>query len=173
MAISVTDLPEKYQRQVMEKVKQQNDAKKLAVEAKKIADKVRNEEKKISKGNKLHAEKTNGYASKLEAKRAAELHLLEQAGEIQNLKEQVKFELIPAKWEEIPQIGKRGKPIKPKRKCVERAVCYYADFVYEKDGQKIVEDTKGYKHGATYEVFVLKRKMMMEIFGIKVIEVSK
>lgn len=192
MAISVTDLPEKYQRQVMEKVKQQNEAKKLAAEAKKIADKVRKEEKpspalrttspyfaggaedeKKLKGNKLHAEKTNGYASKKEAKRAAELRLLERAGIIRDLQEQVKFVLIPAVWEEIPRIGKRGKPIKPKRKCVQRELAYVADFVFidNATGHTVVEDVKGYKGGATYRIFVNKKKHMMEKYGIEVKEV--
>lgn len=173
MAISVSDLPEKYQRQVMEKVKQQNDAKKLAVEAKKIADKVRNEEKKLSKGNKLHAEKTNGYASKKEAKRAAELRLLERAGIIRDLQEQVKFVLIPAVWKEIPRIGKRGKPIKPKRKCVQRELAYVADFVFidNATGHTVVEDVKGYKGGATYRIFVNKKKLMLDKYGIEVKEV--
>lgn len=203
MAISVTDLPEKYQRQVMEKVKQQNEARKIAAEAKKIADKVREgktdshaalgmteepspalratspyfaggaEDEKKSKGNKLHAEKTNGYASKKEAKRAAELRLLERAGIIRDLQEQVKFVLIPAVWEETPRIGKRGKPVKPKRKCIQRELAYVADFVFidNATGHTVVEDVKGYKGGATYRIFVNKKKLMLDKYGIEVKEV--
>ena len=55
---------------------------------------------------------TDGYASKREAKRAAELKLLAKAGKIRRLREQVPFLLIPEQEHE--------------RKCV-----YIADFVYE------------------------------------------
>jgi hypothetical protein len=123
--------------------------------------------------NKLNAQKTDGYDSKKEAERAAELRWLEKAGKIRDLKEQVKFVLIPAKYEEIPRIGKRGKPIKPKRVCIERGLFYIADFVYidNATGHTVVEDVKGYKGGATYRVFAQKRKLMLEIYGIKVVEV--
>ena len=98
---------------------------------------------------------------------------MEKAGKIRDLKEQVKFVLIPAKYEEIPRIGKRGKPIKPKRVCIERELSYRADFVYidNETGEKVVEDAKGYKGGATYQIFVNKRKLMLEIYGIKIKEV--
>lgn len=81
--------------------------------------------------------------------------------------------LIPPKYEEIPRIGKRGKPIKPKRRCIERGLSYVADFVYidNATGEKVVEDAKGYRGGATYQLFVHKRKLMLEIYGIKVVEV--
>ena len=123
--------------------------------------------------NKLNAERVDGYASKHEAERAAELRWLEKAGKIRDLREQVKFVLIPAKWEEIPRIGKRGKPIKPKRVCLERGLFYVADFCYvdNETGETIVEDAKGYKGGATYRVFKDKAKMMFDKYGIKVVEV--
>lgn len=123
--------------------------------------------------NKLNAERVDGYASKHEAERAAELRWLEKAGKIRDLQEQVKFVLIPPIWEEIPRTGKRGKPIKPKRVCVQRGLAYYADFVYIDcaTGNTVVEDAKGYKGGATYRVFVNKKKMMYDIYGIKVVEV--
>ena len=127
-----------------------------------------------AKGNKLHAEKTaDGYASKHEAARAAELRLMEKAGLISDLKEQVKFVLTPAVWEEIPQTGKRGQPIKPKRRCIQREQSYYADFTYHdnKTGEDVVEDAKGYKGGATYRVFKNKAKLMLDKYGIKVVEV--
>ena len=125
------------------------------------------------KGNKLNAVKTDGYASKHEAERAAELRWLEMAGKISDLREQVKFVLTPAVWEEIPQFGKKGQPIKPKRRCVQREMAYFADFVYtdNETGQKVVEDAKGYKGGATYRIFVNKKKLMREKFGIEVLEV--
>lgn len=93
--------------------------------------------------------RTNGYASKKEAKRAQELHLLQKCGEISELREQVKYELVP----------KQGK---------ERSVCYVADFVYRytATGALVVEDTKGVKTDA----YVIKRKLMLFIHGIKVYE---
>lgn len=125
------------------------------------------------RGNKLNAVRTDGYSSKHEAERAAELQWMEKSGKISDLREQVRYELIPAKWEEIPQFGKKGQPIKPKRRCVERALCYFADFVYidNETGQTVVEDAKGYKGGATYRIFVNKKKLMREKFGIEVREV--
>lgn len=123
--------------------------------------------------NKLNAERVDGYASKHEAERAAELRWLEKAGKIRDLQEQVKFVLIPPIWEEIPRTGKRGKPIKPKRVCLERGLFYVADFCYvdNETGETIVEDAKGYKGGATYRVFVNKRKLMLEKYGIQIREV--
>lgn len=48
--------------------------------------------------NKYGAVKTRGYDSAHEAERARELHLLERAGKIHDLREQVRFELVPAAW---------------------------------------------------------------------------
>lgn len=129
--------------------------------------------KALDGGNKLHAVKTDGYASKHEAERAAELRWMEKAGKIRDLKEQVKFVLTPAVWEEIPRFGKKGQPIKPKRRCVQREQAYYADFCYidNETGHTVVEDAKGYKGGATYRVFKNKAKVMLDKYGIKVVEV--
>ena len=127
------------------------------------------------KKNKLNAEKCGKYASKREAQRAWELKMLQRAGKISNLREQVKFVLIPAIYEEIPRIGRRGKPIKPKRVCLQRELAYWADFCYTDNatGDEVVEDAKGYRNpaAATYRVFVQKKKMMREKFGIEVREV--
>ena len=125
------------------------------------------------RGNKLNAVRTDGYASRHEAERAAELRWLEKAGKISNLREQVKFVLTPAVWDEIPQTGKKGQPIKPKRRCIQRECSYFADFVYtdNETGEEVVEDAKGYKGGATYRIFVNKKKMMLDRYGILVREV--
>lgn len=127
------------------------------------------------KKNKLNAEKCGKYASKREAQRAWELKMLQRAGKISNLQEQVKFVLIPAFYEEIPRIGKRGKPVKPKRVCLQRELAYWADFVYIDNAtrEKVVEDSKGYRNtaAATYRLFVHKKKLMLEKYGIKVVEV--
>jgi hypothetical protein len=100
---------------------------------------------------------TNGYHSKKESKRAGILKLLEKAGEIQDLKEQVVFILAPAYYVQ----GINGKPV-----CVLREVKYIADFVYIKNGQQIVEDSKGFR---TKE-YKKKKRLMKSILGIEILE---
>lgn len=109
------------------------------------------------------------FDSAKEARRGAELQLLEQAGEIRDLRRQVRYELIPAQ-REPDTIGPRG-GVK-KGKVIENAVFYVADFVYiDADGQTVVEDVKGYRDGAAYKYFVLKRKIFLQKFGIRIREV--
>ena len=89
------------------------------------------------------------FDSKAEAARWQELQLLERAGEITELERQVEYELIPK------QPG-------------ERAVKYIADFRYkDHEGNTVVEDTKGVKT----PVYILKRKLMLRVHGIRVREV--
>lgn len=101
--------------------------------------------------NKYHNIKTNGFDSKKEANRSHELGMLERAGKIDNLKRQVRFELIPA------QEG-------------ERPVFFVADFTYFKDGALVVEDVKS---PATREIptYIIKRKLMKWIHNITIQEV--
>lgn len=121
-------------------------------------------------GNKYHARKWGGYDSKREARRAQELRLLEKAGRISDLREQVKYELIPAQWAEEPRIGKRGQPLKPRRRCIERACDYIADFVYRlPSGELIVEDAKS--PATRTPEYIIKRKLMLYVHGIKIVEV--
>lgn len=125
-----------------------------------------------TKGAKYNARKVvvNGetYDSKKEAKRSLELMEKERNGEIKNLQRQVKFVLIPAQRE--PDIvGPKG-GIKP-GKTIEKELAYIADFVYEQDGETVVEDVKGYKGGAAYNTFSIKRKLMLWINNIRVKEV--
>ena len=109
------------------------------------------------------------FDSKKEARRYSELKLMQRAGEIADLQTQVKFVLIPAQ-REPDSIGKRGGTIKGA--LIEREVAYYADFVYkDKDGKTHVEDVKGYKDGAAYNIFKIKRKLMLYILKIRVEEV--
>ena len=108
------------------------------------------------------------FDSRKEARRWFELRTLEQAGEISNLQRQVKYVLIPAQREMY--IGNTGQ--KNVGKVLERECSYRADFVYvDKQGHTVVEDVKGYKRGGAYEVFVIKRKLMLWRYGIKVKEV--
>lgn len=112
------------------------------------------------------------FDSLKEYRKFRELSLLEKAGEITDLKRQVEFELLPAQYEEIltGEVYKRGEhqgQPKTKRVCVEKAVKYYADFVYKENGKTIVMDTKGFR---TTD-YILKRKMMLYFHGIKIKEV--
>jgi hypothetical protein len=122
--------------------------------------------------SKYNSRKTsyNGelFDSKKEARRYAELVLMERAGVITDLRRQVKFELIPAQYEEYERISpKTGKRLKAGKKCVEQSVVYNADFVYMKDGKQVVEDAKGMRT----EKYIIKRKLMLWIHGIKIVEV--
>ena len=93
------------------------------------------------------------FDSKKEARREAELLLLERTGEIQDLCAQVKYTLIPAQ--------------KENGKVIERPVTYIADFVYKVNGETVVEDVKGVR---TKE-YIIKRKLMLWRYGIWIKEV--
>ena len=105
------------------------------------------------------------FDSQHEADRYTELKLMLRAGEITDLKRQVKYVLIPAK-REPDTIGPRG-GVK-KGKIIERETYYKADFVYKtRDGTEIVEDAKGYREKS----YKLKRKLMLQVHGIRIKEV--
>ena len=103
--------------------------------------------------NKYGAKKSGGYDSKKEHRRANELKLMQRAGLISNLREQVKYVLIPTQRA-------------PDGRLLEKECSYYADFVYTKDGVTVVEDTKGMR---TPE-YKIKRKLMLRVHGIKITE---
>lgn len=117
--------------------------------------------------------KVNGevFDSQKEANRYYELRLLERAGKIKDLQRQVRFELIPAQYEEVIEYTPKRKKEKTVKKLIERKLVYVADFVYTQDGKIIVEDVKGYREGGAYSEFVIKRKLMLYIHGIRVVEV--
>lgn len=110
--------------------------------------------------------KYNGmvFDSKRECRRYQELEILQKIGEISELRTQVKFVLIPAQ-REPDTIGKRGGKIKGD--LIEREVSYIADFVYVENDKTVVEDAKGMR---TRE-YILKRKMMLYFYGIRIKEV--
>lgn len=112
------------------------------------------------------------FDSKKEAKRYKELKMLEKAGIIHDLKRQVKYVLIPAQYERTSSVyvkgNNKGKP--KKGRLIERECAYYADFVYMQDNNTIVEDVKGYRDGQAYNLFVIKRKLMLYVHGIAVKE---
>ena len=106
------------------------------------------------------------FDSMKEYRRYLDLLSLQMAGEIKDLRRQVKYILIPAQ-REPDTVGKRG-GVK-KGKLLEREVAYFADFVYidTKTGEEIVEDTKGIR---TTE-YILKRKMMLYFHKIRIHEI--
>ena len=103
--------------------------------------------KKISLGGQT-------FDSKREFDRWCELSLLQRGKAISELQRQVKFELIPAQYED--------------GKLVERAVSYIADFTYydKAIGKTVVEDVKGVR---TPE-YRIKKKMMLFFHGIRIKE---
>lgn len=96
------------------------------------------------------------FDSKKEYKRWLELKAMQDEGTIKNLERQVSFELIPKQL--------------INGKVVERACTYKADFVYDFMGDQIVEDVKGYRHGTAYNVFAIKRKLMLWVHHIRITE---
>lgn len=103
--------------------------------------------------NKYNARKVEydgmKFDSAFERDRYIHLKGLEDLGIIKNLRRQVKFEIIPK------QDG-------------ERSANYVADFVYEDEtGKMVVEDTKGF----VTPDYVLKRKLLLLVHGIKISEV--
>lgn len=95
------------------------------------------------------------FDSKVELKRWLDLKILERIGEVKDLKRQVPYLLIPKT--ERPSGG------------FERECSYVADFTYtDKHGKPVVEDVKG---AATPE-YRIKRKLMLFVHGIEVLEVK-
>lgn len=107
-----------------------------------------------TKHSKYGAKKSGGYDSRKEHRRANELKMMQRAGLISNLREQVKYVLIPAQRDTEGNL-------------LERECSYYADFVYDRGGVTVVEDTKGVR---TKE-YVIKRKLMLNVHGISIVEI--
>lgn len=126
--------------------------------------------KRAKYGNKKCQYNGIVFDSKHEMERYKELLLLQRAGEIEDLKLQERFELIPAQYELCVEIYKSGphKGQTKRGKLLERPVEYVADFVYYdlKNGGLVVEDTKGMK---TKE-YIIKRKLMLYRYGLRVLE---
>ena len=88
------------------------------------------------------------FDSAKEYNRWVVLKLMERSGKVSGLRRQVSFEVVPAQ---------KG----------ERPVRYIADFVYDQDGQTVVEDVKGVRTGE----YVIKRKLMLWVHGIRIKEI--
>ena len=112
--------------------------------------------RKIERKYKNTPIEVNGYkfASKKEANRYKTLQAMVELGVISDLRLQQKFVLIPSQ--------------RIDGKLVERECSYKADFVYidNETGKTVVEDTKGFRT----KDYVIKRKLMLQKFGIKIKE---
>ena len=111
------------------------------------------------------------FDSKREYARYCELVLLEKAKKISNLRRQVKFVLIPAQYEKSSEKYKKGenKGTLKRGTLLERECAYIADFVYidNETNKKVVEDTKGMRT----KDYIIKRKLMLATYGIRINEV--
>lgn len=89
----------------------------------------------MKRRSKYGARKTEAggqvFASKREARRYVVLVTMERAGEIADLRCQVRYDLY----------GQGGLLRSPSG----RRLQYVADFVYERDGKTVIEDVKGMK----------------------------
>ena len=75
----------------------------------------------------------------------------------------MKFVLLPTQ-KGPDTIGPKG-GVKP-GKVLERELAYIADFVYTENGEKVVEDVKGFR---TPE-YRIKRKLMLYSHGVRIKE---
>lgn len=105
--------------------------------------------------SKYHAKKTciDGitFDSKREADRYLVLNGMEEDGLIEDLRRQVRYELVPA----FDVDGRHYRP-----------VYYVADFVYVEDGKEVVEDVKGMRT----DVYRLKSKLFARRYGMSIRE---
>lgn len=105
--------------------------------------------------SKYHAKKTTvdgiTFDSKREANRYLTLKSMEEDGAIEDLRRQVRYELVPA----FDVDGRHYRP-----------VYYVADFVYREDGHKVIEDVKGMKT----DVYKLKSKLVAYRYGMNIRE---
>lgn len=156
MAISVTDLPPKYQAQALKKYMDQQARRGVIPSAAAVQGPPR--------GNKYHNTPTERateggvvlrFDSQKEARRYDHLVLRLQAGEIQDLRLQVDFTLQEAYTDAG---GRRVKAIR-----------YRADFTYRERERLVVEDVKS--RATRTKEYVIKRKMMKDRLGIDIIEV--
>lgn len=91
------------------------------------------------------------FDSRREAYRYLILKNMEEAGTIEDLRRQVRYELVPA----FDVDGKHYRP-----------VYYVADFVYRENGHEVIEDVKG----MMTDVYKLKRKLFARRYGVSIRE---
>lgn len=97
------------------------------------------------------------------------LKMMEQAGEISNLRYHVNYELIPAITEDVVvHLKTKDKVV---TKTIQSARYYEADFVYvNKNGEEIVEDFKGQET----DLFKFKAALFRYKYGkdIKIVKLT-
>lgn len=100
--------------------------------------------------SKYHAKRTSVDGIVFDSKREADRYLvlkgMEEDGTIEDLRRQVRYELVPA----FDVDGKHYRP-----------VFYVADFVYMEDGKEVVEDVKGMRT----DTYRLKSKLFARRYG--------
>ncbi len=111
------------------------------------------------------------FDSKKEANHYIELREQERQGLISDLQRQVPFVLIPAQYEEVVEYTPKTHKEKVVKKLLEKRLVFVSDFVYTRDGKVVVEDVKGYRNSTAYALFVVKRKLMLYVHGIRVVEI--
>lgn len=130
--------------------------------------------KRTKYGNKKVEYDGKKFDSKKERDRFIFLEAAQRDGLITDLERQVRFELIPAITEEC-EVQLKTKTV-TRTKTVQRAITYTCDFMYYVPSKNmvVVEDVKSSpKQTAIDKSYVLKKKMMLALKGIKVKEVYK
>ena len=95
------------------------------------------------------------FDSELERDRWIFLTSAQEAGKISGLRRQVRFELLPRQLGHKTKTTRSGKT-RQVLTVLEFGVDYIADFLYYKEGELVIEDTKGHKT----RDYVIKRKLM-------------
>ena len=125
--------------------------------------------KRSKYGNKKVVHDGMTFDSKKEKARYEVLKLAEQAGVIQELRRQVKFELVPAIREEYEE--KLKTKTRTKTRTIQKAITYTADFQYyhvERD-EWVVEDIKSSpKQASLDKCFLLKEKLFRWKYGYNI-----
>lgn len=107
------------------------------------------------RGSKFNAKRTTVDGITFDSRREADRYLvlkgMEEDGLIEDLRRQVRYELVPA----FDVDGRHYRP-----------VYYVADFVYVEDGKEVVEDVKG----MITDVYKLKSKLFARRYGMNVKE---
>jgi hypothetical protein len=115
---------------------------------------------KRKKGERYNHTKVEANGLKFDSKKEYQRYLVlkeaEDRGAISDLRTQVKFELIPAVVEEYIEHLKTKDKIKTRT--LQLAITWTADFVYQKDGEEVVEDVKPSK-ALLSDRFVIKEKL--------------
>ena len=127
-----------------------------------------NEQSKRSKyGNKKVVIQGIEFDSTKEGYRWLFLKDCERRGLITELQRQVEFVLIPDEYTDVRKQLKTKVKVENKRTFI--GVRYFADFVYKKNGELVVEDVKGSEDSrAIDDSFFLKQKMMWYFHRIKI-----